>query len=97
MDDTALAIAAMAAVTLATRFAGLAIPAALTQRPRLARAFAALPVAVLTAIVTPVALATGPAETAGVVLTVLAATRLPLIATVALGVACVAFLRGAGL
>jgi uncharacterized membrane protein len=53
----------------------------------------ALPAAVLTAVVAPMALATGPAETAAAVITVLAAMRLPLLATVAVGVVAVGVLR----
>jgi uncharacterized membrane protein len=52
---------------------------------------------VLTAVVAPPLLTTGPAETLAGLAAVLAALRLPLLAVVAVGVAAVVALRAAGL
>jgi uncharacterized membrane protein len=48
---------------------------------------------VLTAVIAPTALATGWPETLAAAITALAATRLPLLATIAVGVGAVAGLR----
>ena len=90
---TLIAIVAMALTTYATRVAGLFIrlhhaPSAPTQA-----ALDAIPPAVLIAVVAPMMLATGWPETIAAALTALAATRLPLIATVAFGAASVVALR----
>jgi uncharacterized membrane protein len=87
------AICAMAVATYGTRLAGLWIAEYIPETGRLRAALDALPAAVLTAVVAPMALATGPAETAAAVITVLAAMRLPLLATVAVGVLAVAVFR----
>lgn len=94
MNGTVLtAIAAMALATAATRLAGLVVPARWTERGRLGAAFRALPVAVLSAIVAPTVLATGWIETAAAAVTLIAALRLPLVATVLVGVVAAAGLR----
>src|SRR3546814_14111322 len=62
---------------------------------RLAGALEAVPGAVLTAIIAPMVLATGPAETAAAGLTVLLALRLPLVVAVAGGCLSVTALRDA--
>ena len=49
--------------------------------------------AVLTAVIAPTALATGPAETIAAAITALAALRLPLLAVIAVGVVSVVALR----
>lgn len=56
-----------------------------------------VPPAVLMAVVTPTALASGLAETIACALTAIAALRLSLLPAAALGVAAVALLRGIGL
>jgi uncharacterized membrane protein len=94
IDSTTLAaILAMAAVTYATRIAGLFVADRLVLTGRAKAAFEAIPPAVLVAVIAPTALATGWAETAAAGITMVAATRLPLLATVAVGVAAVVLLR----
>lgn len=87
------AILAMAVATYVTRALGLWIADHIPQSGRTRAAFDALPAAVLTAVVAPMALATGPAETAAAAITLVAALRLPLLATVAVGVGAVVALR----
>jgi uncharacterized membrane protein len=87
------AIAGMALATYFTRFIGYWLVRRTTVSGRLAGALEAMPGAVLTAIITPMALATGPAETAAAALTVLLALRLPLIVAVAGGCLAVVALR----
>jgi uncharacterized membrane protein len=88
-----LAILAMAIVTYGTRIAGLWVAERISTTGRARAALDALPAAVLTAVIAPMAIATGPAETAAAVLTAIAATRLPLLATVVVGVVSVVLLR----
>ena len=87
------AILAMAVVTYATRVAGLLVAERLALSGRAKAAFDAIPPAVLVAVIAPSALATGWPETLAAALTTLAALRLPLLATVAVGVAAVVALR----
>jgi uncharacterized membrane protein len=87
------AIIFMAAITYATRLAGIALAGRLALSGRAKQAFDAIPAAVLVSVIAPVALATGPAETAAALVTGVAATRLPLLATIAIGVASVVLLR----
>ena len=88
-----LAILGMAIATYATRLAGLALAGLLKLSPRAQAAFDAIPPAVLVAVIAPSALATGWPETAAALLAALAATRLPLLGVVAVGVAAVVALR----
>ena len=88
-----LAILGMAIATYATRIAGLALAGRLDLSPRAQAAFDAIPPAVLVAVIAPSALATGWAETAAAALAALAATRLPLLGVVAIGVAAVVGFR----
>lgn len=88
-----LAILGMAIATYATRLAGLALAGRLQLSPRAQAAFDAIPPAVLVAVIAPSALATGWPETAAALLAALAATRLPLLGVVAVGVAAVVALR----
>ena len=88
-----LAILAMAVVTYATRLLGFAFALRLSLTGRARAAFDAIPAAVLTAVIAPVALATGPAETAAAAVTALASLRLPLLATVAVGAGSVVLFR----
>jgi len=83
----------MALVTYATRIAGLFVADRLVLTGRAKAAFEAIPPAVLVAVIAPTALATGWAETVAAGITMLAATRLPLLATIAVGVAAVVVLR----
>jgi uncharacterized membrane protein len=91
---TLLAILAMAAVTYLTRIVGLFVADRLTLSGRAKAAFDAIPPAVLVAVVAPTALTTGWAEALATMITAVAATRLPLLATVAVGVVSVVLLRG---
>ncbi len=90
---TLLAILGMALATYATRLAGLALAGRLQLSSRAQAAFDAIPPAVLVAVIAPSALATGWPETAAALLAALAATRLPLLGVVAIGVAAVVVLR----
>jgi len=88
-----LAILVMAAITYATRIGGLLLAGRFAPRGRLKAAFDAIPPAVLTAVVAPTLFATGWPETIAGAITLLAAFRLPLLATIAVGVAAVVGLR----
>lgn len=89
---TVLTILGMALLTYATRVAGLAL-GGLKLAGRVQAAFEAIPAAVLTAVIAPSALATGWRETLAAAIVCLAATRLPLLAVIALGVAAIVALR----
>lgn len=88
-----IAILGMAIVTYATRIAGLALAGRLDLSARAQAAFDAIPPAVLVAVIAPSALATGWAETGAALVAALAATRLPLLGVVAVGVIAVVGLR----
>jgi uncharacterized membrane protein len=90
---TLLAILAMAAVTYVTRIAGLFVADRLVLTGRAKAAFDAIPPAVLVAVIAPTALTTGWAEAIAAAITAIAAFRLPLLATVAVGVVSVVVLR----
>ncbi|HZH51345.1 MAG TPA: AzlD domain-containing protein [Microvirga sp.] len=90
---TLLAILAMATVTYVTRIAGLFVADRLVLTGRAKAAFDAIPPAVLVAVIAPTALTTGWAEAIAAAITAIAAFRLPLLATVAVGVASVVVLR----
>ncbi len=94
LDATTLfTILGMALVTYATRVAGLVFADRLALSGRAKAAFDAIPPAVLIAVIAPTALATGWPETLAAVVTAIAALRLPLLATIAVGVAAVVALR----
>ncbi|MGI6245273.1 MAG: AzlD family protein [Pseudochelatococcus sp.] len=90
---TLLAILIMGAITYFTRLAGFLIASRLTLRGRARAAFDAIPPAVLFALVAPMALTHGWPETLAAVAAGLAATRLPLLGVIAVGVAAVVALR----
>ncbi len=90
---TLLAIAGMAIVTYLNRVSGLVLVRFVRLEGRTKAALDALPLAILMAVIAPMALTHGPAETAAAGITVLAALRLPLIAAVVIGVASVVALR----
>jgi len=92
-DANLLAIFAMAVATYVTRIAGVVMLRFVTLTPRVKAALDALPVAVLTAVITPTVFMTGPAETIAGVLTGLAAFRLPLIGVLAVGAASIVAIR----
>lgn len=88
-----LAIAGMAAATALTRLGGMWLVRMIPLSGRLSRGLEALPPAVLMAVIAPTILATGPAEATAGAITALAATRLPTLATICVGVASVVALR----
>ena len=94
---TLLAILAMAAATILTRLSGFFLLRYLSIGEETREALDAIPPAVLMAVIAPTALATGWAETIACAVTALAALRLPLLASVAVGVGAVVALRAAGL
>lgn len=94
VDPATLAtIVGMAVVTYATRAAGLVLVDRLALKGRAAAAFDAIPPAVLTAVIAPGVLLASWPEALAAAVTALAATRLPLIATIAIGTATVVALR----
>jgi len=88
-----LTIVLMAVITYFTRIAGLLLAGRLRLEGRAKAAFDAIPPAVLIAVIAPTALATGWPETAAAAIVALAAFRVPLLATVAIGVVAVVALR----
>jgi uncharacterized membrane protein len=90
---TVLTIVLMGLVTYLTRIAGLFIAGRLSLEGRAKAAFDAIPVSVLTAVIAPTLLTSSVPETLAGVVTILAAFRLPLLGTVAVGVASVILLR----
>jgi len=86
-------LVAILAITYLTRIAGIFVAGRLALRGRAQVAFDAIPPAVLVAVIAPMALATGWRETLAALLTAIAATRLPLLATIATGVLAVVALR----
>lgn len=94
MDSTSLfTILAMGIVTYLTRISGDLLMRNRTLGPRMTAALDAVPAAVLTAVIAPSVFAAGPAEAIAGLVTVVAAFRLPLLATIAVGVASVVILR----
>lgn len=91
------AILAMAGATVMTRLAGLVVLKFAALTPPARRMLDAIPPAVMVAVVTPTALATGPAESLACAVTAVAALRLPMLAAATVGVVTVALLRLAGL
>jgi len=94
---TLLAILAMAAATVLTRMSGLLLLRHVEMTEQTRTAIEAIPPAVLMAVIAPTAFATSWAESAACLVTALAARHLPMLASVAVGVATVAILRAAGL
>ena len=90
---TLLAILAMGAVSYLLRMAGIFLGSRLVLTGRAKVAFDAIPPAILMAVIAPTVLATGLPETLAALVTAVAATRLPLLATIAVGVAAVVVLR----
>ncbi|WP_243371658.1 AzlD family protein [Microvirga solisilvae] len=90
---TLLAIICMAVVTYITRIAGLFVADRLVLTGRAKAAFDAIPPAVLVSVIAPTALTTGWAEAIAAAITAIIAFRLPLLATIAVGVASVVLLR----
>ncbi len=88
-----LAIVGMGVVTYLLRASGIFIGGRLNLEGRARAAFEAIPPAVLMAVIAPTVFATGWRESIAALVTVLAATRLPLLATVVIGVGTVVLLR----
>lgn len=87
------AILGMAIATYATRIGGLWLMRAIKPGPILTHALDAMPVAVLTAVIAPTLAKGGAPDLIAGGITVLAAMRLSLLVTVALGVGSAIFLR----
>jgi uncharacterized membrane protein len=91
---TLLAIAGMAVATYATRAGGFAFMRFMRVKGRVKAALDAMPAAILMAVIAPMVVATGLAESMAAAITAGAAMlRLPLIAVVIIGIASVAGLR----
>jgi uncharacterized membrane protein len=88
-----LAIVAMGIATYFTRVAWIFIGGRLALTGRAKAAFDAIPPAVLVAVIAPTVLATGVPETLAALITALVASRLPLLATILVGVLSVVALR----
>jgi uncharacterized membrane protein len=94
LDPAALlAILSMALATYLTRLAGFVLVGRLRLEGRAKAAFDAIPPAILTAVIAPAVLTSGPAEAIAGVITIVAAFRLPLLGTVLVGVAAIVLLR----
>lgn len=87
------AILAMAVATYATRVGGLWLLRFVRMTPRVQTSLEALPVAVLTAVIAPSLMKGGAPDLIAAVITILAASRLPLLAVVVIGVASAVLLR----
>jgi uncharacterized membrane protein len=86
-------ILGMAAVTYLTRIGGYWLVGRVRIRGRLAAALEAVPVAALTAIVAPTAMATSPAESAAAAVTLLTAWRAPAPVAIVAGIGTLVLLR----
>ena len=83
-------ILGMAVATYATRISGLLLMRGVVVKGRMKAALDAMPPSVLMAVITPTVLMTGKAETIAAIITAIAAMfRLPLLATIVIGVASV--------
>ena len=90
---TLAAFVAMGVATYATRLAGLLLVRHIPTTGRVKAALEAVPPAVLMAVIAPMAIATGWAETIAAAITAIAATKLPLFVVVVIGVVSVVALR----
>jgi uncharacterized membrane protein len=88
-----LTILGMATATYLTRIGGYLLMRDRTLGPRATAALDAVPAAILTAVIAPSVLAAGPAEAVAGLITAVVAFRLPLLATIAVGVGSVVILR----
>ena len=89
-----LAILGMALTTYATRLAGYWLLQGTEIKGRFKAALEAVPPAILTAVIAPTVFLQGPAEMiSGAITLVAALLKLPLLATIAIGVGSVAMLR----
>jgi uncharacterized membrane protein len=90
---TLLTFVGMMAVTYGARIGGYWFVQRFPVGPRLKAGLEAVPLAVLTAIIAPMVLATGPAESLAALATLLLAWRLPVLAAVLGGILSVVLLR----
>ncbi len=91
---TLLAIIGMGMATYASRISGLLLMRGVVVKGRLKAALDAVPPAVLMAVITPTVFMTGKAEALAAVATAIAAfLRLPLLATILVGVGSVVLFR----
>lgn len=90
---TVVAILGMALVTWACRMTGYALARRIAITGRAKAALEAMPPAILTAIIAPMAFSEGIAEAMAAAVTVIAALRLPTLVAVGLGVATVVLVR----
>ncbi|WP_027169748.1 AzlD family protein [Mesorhizobium sp. WSM3224] len=90
---TVLAILAMAGVTYLTRIGGYVVLRNRTLGPRATAVMEAAPGCVLISVIAPDFVSKNPADLAALAITVLAATRLPMLPTVVIGVASAGTLR----
>jgi uncharacterized membrane protein len=92
-----LAIIGMGLATYATRLSGLLLMRGVEVKGRTKAALDAMPPSVLMAVITPTVLMTGKAESLAAIITAVAAIfRLPLLATICIGVASVWGLKALG-
>jgi branched chain amino acid efflux pump len=84
----------MMVVTYVSRAGGYWLIRRFSVGGRLKAGLEAVPLAVLTALIAPTVLATGPAETLAALATLLLAWRLPILVAILGGVAAVVLLRG---
>ena len=89
-----LVILGMAVVTVLTRYVGYWVLGNYRLSARTQSILEAVPASVLTAIIAPMALATGLAETLAAIATLLVAWRLPTVVAIISGVVIVVLLRG---
>jgi uncharacterized membrane protein len=95
--ESLLLIVALGLGTYATRIGGHLVLSRFEKLdPRVEAALDAVPAAVMTAIVAPLALTTGPAEAIAAAATIFASLRLPIHAVLVIGMLSVALLRAAG-
>ena len=87
------AFAAMAGATYFTRIAGFWLVRRIRLSRPLSGALAAMPGAILVALIAPTVLTTGPAESGAAIVTVALAWRLPSLVAIAGGVGSVVVLR----
>jgi len=90
-----LAIAAMATATYLCRIGGYVLLRNRSLGPRAMAVMEAAPGCVLLSVIAPAFVSDDPADLGALALTILAATRLPLLATVLVGVGSAALLRHA--
>ena len=97
IGESLLLIVALGLGTYATRVGGhLVLSRFQKLDPRVEAALDAVPAAVMTAIVAPLALTTGPADAIAAGATILASLRLPIHAVLVVGMVVVASLRAIG-